>query len=231
MLEMDLTAQIDHALLEKETKGGITATVQRCSELNQEESLEASVEPSTETIWNIFSGQLRGFIRKRLDDPDEAEDILQEVFVKIHTRLHTLKDKNRLASWLFQITRNTLIDHLRTQSSTSALPANVPDGKESSEDNEAQHQIASYLMTLVSGLPEGYRQAVELYELAGMKQQEIGERLGLSHSGAKSRIQRGREMLKNALLDCCHFEFDRTGRIIDYRERQKCCTRHDLICS
>jgi RNA polymerase sigma-70 factor (ECF subfamily) len=225
-----LTAPIDNALLEKETKRQITGTFQRCSELDRERSLEASVELSTETIWNTFSGQLLGFIRKRLDDPDQAEDILQEVFVKIHTRLHTLKDKNRLASWLFQITRNTLIDHLRTQSSTSALPDDVPDRKESSEDKNSEQQIASYLLRLVSCLPEGYRQAVELYELEGVKQQEIGKRLGLSHSGAKSRVQRGREMLKNALLDCCHFEFDRTGRIIDYSERQQCCTRHDLIC-
>jgi RNA polymerase sigma-70 factor (ECF subfamily) len=65
----------------------------------------------------------------------------------------------------------------------------------------------------------GYRQAVQLSEIEGLPQQEVADRLGLSLSGAKSRIQRGRLMLKDELERCCRFEFDRRGNVMDYEPR------------
>ena len=177
---------------------------------------------SSEEIWRGFSRQLLGFLRRRASDPSEAEDLLQEVFLKVHTRIQTLQDHARLAPWLFQIARNTLIDHERKRRPGAPLDEELP-ADSGPPVNESERQIAASLLRMVEELPAGYREAVGMYELEGLKQDEIARRLGLSLSGAKSRIQRGREMLRQALLACCHFDFDMRGRIMDYRERQDCC--------
>jgi len=179
---------------------------------------------TTEDIWNEFSGRLRAFIVGRLPDPDDADDVLQDVFVKLHTRIDSLRDEDRLAPWLYQIARNTVADYYRARRPTVALSETVTVEDEPDVGDPAA-RIASSLMTIVASLPERYRQAVELSELQGLPQQAVADRLGLSLSGAKSRVQRGRGMLREALLDCCHFEFDQGGRMIDYTPRPDCC-RH-----
>lgn len=69
---------------------------------------------------------------------------------------------------------------------------------------------------MLNYLPEKYRKAVRLADLEGMTQAQLADHLGLSLSGAKSRVQRGREQLKALLTECCKFEFDCRGQIIDY---------------
>ena len=76
---------------------------------------------------------------------------------------------------------------------------------------------------MVAALPETYREALRLTEYQGLSQKALGERLGISFSGAKSRVQRARAKVKEQLLDCCHFQFDRVGQIIDYQSRRDCC--------
>ena len=76
---------------------------------------------------------------------------------------------------------------------------------------------------MVEALPTRYRDAVELVELRGMKQREAAEKLGLSLSGAKSRVQRGREKLRELMLECCHFQFDRSGKVMDFEPRSPGC--------
>ena len=185
---------------------------------------ERDVNRTTEDIWNEFSRRLRAFTLSRVSDPDDADDILQDVFVKLHTRIDTLRDEDRLAAWLYQIARNTIADHYRARGQTIAVPDTLAVEDEPFE-SDASGRIAASLKTMVAGLPDRYREAVTLSELEGLPQHEVARRLGLSLSGAKSRVQRGRGMLREALLDCCHFEFDREGRMIDYTPRPDCC-RH-----
>ena len=80
-----------------------------------------------------------------------------------------------------------------------------------------------FIRGAVAGLPEPYREALLLTEYEGLTQQQLAERVGISLSGAKSRVQRGREKLKQILLDCCHVELDRRGGIIDYQGQCDCC--------
>jgi RNA polymerase sigma-70 factor (ECF subfamily) len=180
------------------------------------------VRRTTEDLWHEFSRELRGFILRRVSDPADADDILQDVFVKLHTRIDTLRDEDRVAPWLYRIARNTLIDYYRDRRPTVPVPEMLAVEDEPTESDAASH-IASGLTSMVECLPDRYRQAVVLSELQGVPQQQVAERLGLSLSGAKSRVQRGRGLLRDALLDCCHFEFDRRGRVIDYTPRPDCC--------
>ena len=92
------------------------------------------------------------------------------------------------------------------------------------EDLESNNAVEEHLNELVAGwlplmmeqLPQDYREAIQLYELKGVSQQAIADQLGISLSGAKSRIQRGREKLKAVLFECCSFEQDLRGNVIGF---------------
>ena len=180
------------------------------------------MNPGTAEIWEEFSQQLKAFIVKRVDDPLDAEDILQETFIKIHSNIGTLRNQERLTPWLYRIARNTLIDHYRSQKIYLDLPESLPDSTKPF-DEEPEAHLALGLRDLVNCLPEKYSQALGMAEFEGKTQEEIARLLGLTLSGAKSRVQRGRALLRQELLDCCHFEFDRRMHVLDYTPRQEYC--------
>ncbi|MHB8599284.1 MAG: RNA polymerase sigma factor SigZ [Ktedonobacteraceae bacterium] len=181
---------------------------------------------TTENVWDTFNVNLKQFILKRVASEDNAEDILQEVFVKIHTRIHTLRDEEKLPGWIYQIARNAIYDYYRSQRDTLALQAlpNAPDFiAEEMFGDSAIEELLPCIREMVERLPVEYRQALILTEYERLSQKELAERLGISYSGAKSRVQRAREKLKKMLLDCCQFQFDHSGRVIDYQPRLDCC--------
>jgi len=186
----------------------------------------------TEQVWEAFHIPLLRFIRKRIPDEATAEDILQEVFLKIHQRIETLKDVKKLEGWVYQITRNAIIDYYRSREQPG-LPLDVPEALELTEelpDDDIVSALFPSIRAMIRSLPEQDRQALILTEYQGLTQKELAQRLGLSLSGAKSRVQRAREKLKQQLLQCCHFEIDRRGHIITYQPHcQSCLT--ETCCS
>ena len=176
--------------------------------------------PSTEAIWAYLSADLRRFLRRRVSDDHAAADLLQETFVRVHRYLPTLQDAERLAAWVYRIARNVISDHHRQSAHpTVALPDT--ESVDAAEDRACQLGCngVDWLDEMIRALPEGYRKAVQLAEIEGLSQQAVAERLGLSLSGAKSRIQRGRAMLKGALEACCDFEIDARGNVTDYNPK------------
>jgi RNA polymerase sigma-70 factor, ECF subfamily len=178
---------------------------------------------STSEIWEAFSHDLRGFIARRVADADDMDDILQDVFIKIHTHIDTLQDDERLVPWLYRVTRNTITDYYRARRQTVELPEAYPASVEEKPDEDILQNLAVGVHGMIASLPEKYRQAVLLSEIDGVKQQDVAEQLGLSLSGAKSRVQRGRQLMRQELLDCCHFEFDHRSHPIEMVPRPDCC--------
>ncbi len=180
---------------------------------------------TTEQAWEAFHSPLYQFILRRVADEATAEDLLQEVFLKIHQYGSNLKDARRLESWVYQITRNLIIDHYRShrQQMISLDAGEAFDLPEDLPDDDIVSELLPCVRTMILALPDQDRQALILTEYQGLTQKELGERLGLSFSGAKSRVQRAREKLKQELLACCHFELDRRGHILDYQPRCTCC--------
>ncbi len=175
-------------------------------------------------LWQEFSDQVRYYILKRVSDPMAAEDLLQEVFLKVHSAIDTLDTVVQMEGWIYTIARNTIIDYYRTRKVHTELDViKVTEEKLSLE--EPASRLTSSIRSMVTELPEHYRMAIELTEYEGMTQKEMGEELGLSLSGAKSRVQRAREQLRQMLLECCHFT-DRRGGIVDYHPRCHCCADH-----
>lgn len=174
-----------------------------------------------EALYTSFSARLKQFILKRVHDEAAAEDILQDVFLKIHTGIDSLKDESKVESWIYQIARNAIIDFYRNKRTT--LPNDqMPDIPDEIEELTAAERLTPSVREFVEQLPEPYREALKLVEYEGISQKELAERIGISFSGAKSRVQRARAMLRDLLMQCCHFEFDQYGTIIDY---------HPIACS
>ena len=186
---------------------------------------------STEHAWRALNQQLRTFFRRRVTDDQLAEDLLQETFVRVHNGLASLQQQARLAAWVQRVAQNTLRDYFRRGfvskeflTSDGVVADEMPE--ESPLDENYNEEIAAGLGCIVQQLPPRYREAIELAEIQGLTQSEVGERLGLSLSGAKSRVQRGRGKLKELLLECCHFELDRHGNVIEYQPQRMgadCC--------
>ena len=177
----------------------------------------------TAEIYRNFDAGLRRFLGRRLSDPATVEDVLQETYLRIHRRADSLREPGRLPGWVFQIAHNALVDHYRRQRETVELTDAVPVSAEPDDENEAQRALARSMRDLLACLPEKYRQALLLTEFEGLTQAALAERLGLSLSGAKSRVQRAREKLREALLDCCHVELDRLGQVLHYEPRCAAC--------
>ena len=170
-------------------------------------------------LWQEHKARLRGNIVKQVRDDDAADDILQEVFLKVHKSLHTVKSQCSITAWLFRIAANAVADHYRSQKPWEELPEELA-APEPERDYTAE--LASCLQPLIADLQEKYKSALLLSEIQGLPQKEVARRLGISLSGAKSRVQRGREKLRLRLLDCCDIQTGRGG-VIGYEPRGKEC--------
>ncbi len=178
--------------------------------------------PVTDQVWRDYNEALYGFIQRRVSDSSRAEDILQDVFVKIHERIGTLQDSGRVQSWVYQITRNAVIDHYRSHRATEELPDDLT-APEIDASDEVHRELSGCMLPFIEALPDQYREALTLSEIEGLPQKEVARRQGLSLSGAKSRIQRGRQLMKRQLTDCCNIAFDRDGSIVDVAAKGGAC--------
>lgn len=178
------------------------------------------------TLWEEFSIPLKEFINRRISNQQDTEDILQEVFLKINSNIGGLKDKQKLQPWIYRIARNTIIDFYRKNNSIEKMELTEDLIEETDEDASMNQEISVCLKPMINQLPEKYKQAIILTEYNNITQKQLSEQLGISLSGAKSRVQRGRKMLKDMILDCCSLELDENGSIIDY----KCKTKENKFC-
>jgi RNA polymerase sigma-70 factor (ECF subfamily) len=176
---------------------------------------------ASEQLWESFRAPLYQFIRRRVPDAHSAEDILQDVFLKIHAHIDTLRTQERMTSWIYQITRNAIADYYRARRPTAELAETLPAADESVDD-DVMRELSPCVTAMITALPETYREALRLTSSQGLSQKALSERLGISSSGARSRVQRARAKIKEQLLSCCHFQFDHVGQIIDYQSRRAC---------
>ena len=177
----------------------------------------------TAELWEEFGGTLKRFIARRIRNEHDAEDLLQEVFLRAHVAFYKVEDKGRARPWLYRIAANVVADHYRSK--RVAIPPVVPHerAEDAADLENLNGEVLPCLVSAIGELPDGYRSALTLADLEGRTQKEVAEELGLSLSGTKSRIQRARSKLKAALLSCCYFELDRLGNVLGYRPKNETC--------
>jgi RNA polymerase sigma-70 factor (ECF subfamily) len=173
-------------------------------------------------LWTEFAAPLRAFLARRAPDVDVG-DVLQDVFLRIHHHLPDLRETERIDAWIFRIARNALADSMRARARRGALTDPAAADEAAANDGDelraAEKELLPCLAPMIARLEDPYRAAIELTELGGLTQAEAAKRAGLSVSGMKSRVQRGREQLKTMLLACCQIENDGRGGIVDYEIR------------
>jgi RNA polymerase sigma factor (sigma-70 family) len=128
---------------------------------------------TTEQIWEAFHPQLKHFILTRVPDEPSADDILQEVFLKIHTHIDTLHDQEKLESWLYQITRNTITDYYRTHKATVELSEALLLPEEPVVEDDVVKELIPSVKAMVESLPDDYREALLFTEYEGLTQKEL----------------------------------------------------------
>ena len=185
----------------------------------------AGIPVRTDELWAEFGSPLRRFIARRVRDERDAEDLLQEVFLRAHVAARGVRDPDRMRPWLYRVAANAVADHYRERR-LADVPLSADDLAEDAPwSDNANGEVARCLVPIIDELPEGYRRALVLADLEGRPQKEVAEELGLSLSGAKSRVQRARKKLRASLLSCCRFDLDRLGNVLNWRPRGTSC-RH-----
>jgi len=175
-----------------------------------------------ELLWQAYHRKLLFFIQSRVDSAIDAEDLLQDIFLKLHRQIDALEDESKIESWLFQVARNSIIDYYRSRKLQLDLPEWLIE-PESDEVETIRHELSACLEPLIKQLPEKYQQAMLFSEIEGKTQQALALELNLSLSAAKSRVQRGRKLLKEKLSSCCAFELSENNEVTDYHPKNTNC--------
>lgn len=180
--------------------------------------------PDPAMLWAEFRAPLRGFLARRVPPGVDAGDLVQEVFLRVIRHAATLRSADRPEAWLFQIARNALRDSLRARlrrdGRTDSLEGDLPAESDAAEDRAAEAELAPCLTAMVHRLAEPYQTAIILTSLRGVSQADAARQLGVSNSGMKSRVQRGRAQLRQMLVTCCAIAVDVRGGVFDFHLRE-----------
>jgi RNA polymerase sigma-70 factor (ECF subfamily) len=180
-----------------------------------------AAHPTSANAWAALRGELHRFVSRRVPEPD-ADDIVQESLLRIHRGLANVRNDGAIVGWMYQVTRNALADHLRGARPTDPLDAADDDAvlaEPTDPDDTAFVGLARCVAPFVGMLPAPYREAVELVELRGMSQVAAARQLGIPVSTMKSRVQRGRALLRNLLETCCAIDLDARGHVVEVTPR------------
>lgn len=169
-----------------------------------------------EKIWNKFSQQLAELICHKTGHTDHCHDILQEVYLKMAKNMDKITKADNVLPYIVTLTNNTVIDYYRANRDKrlSCEPPSCLKAAEHPTDDPTSRLAQSFMVELIGSLPPIYKHALVRTELEGIPQKQLAAELGISYSGAKSRVQRAKEMLRQSILDCCDYKFDKYGNVI-----------------
>lgn len=195
------------------------------------------IDPTTRGAWRELEAQLRPFVARRVASEADVDDVVQDVFLRMQRGLEGLRDDERFGPWVYRVARSAIVDHHRaTARRGSPSDAIVEEPAGEGDDGAVAEELAAYVALFVAMLPSPYREALTLTELEGLSQKEAADLLGISVSGMKSRVQRGRRKLREALEDCCHVALDARQRVIGFEPRSdarlpaSCCADAETPC-
>ena len=181
------------------------------------------IQPNARGAWQELEGQLRPFVARRLGDASDVDDVMQDIYLRIQAGVGALRDSERFGPWVYQVARSALADHGRARARhplpAKALTEDALALPQAVDGNEAEQGLAKNLAVFVAALPSPYREAITLTELQGMTQKDAAEMFGISLSGMKSRVQRGRQQMREMLQACCEIALDARGHVVSYDRR------------
>ena len=180
--------------------------------------LTTMLDSSARDSWQVLGQRLGAYIGRRLPAGD-VDDVLQDVLLRIHTNIRYLSEDSRFGPWVYSVARNAVIDRLRKTQPNLADPSEL-DTVAAPDESEHEQALLGCVTPFVARLPEAYRHAITLVELQGLSQADAAAIEGLSLSGMKSRVQRGRRMLREMFEECCSLKIDARGHVMEADQRE-----------
>jgi RNA polymerase sigma-70 factor, ECF subfamily len=181
------------------------------------------ITPEITSIWDNFRKELRAFIQNRTRNNFDTDDILQDAFVRIIRNWNKVNQSENIRLYLYGIIRNTMYDHFKHKSRNFEITGTEEVFTEEEVQNLNVTVAECCVKPFINKLPVHYREALLLTEFQDISQKDLAVQLGISYSGAKSRVQRGKEKLKELILGCCPFKTDSYGNIISNKKTSCSC--------
>ena len=174
-----------------------------------------------ESIWQEYSTSLRGFLYSRVSNDADVEDLLQEVLIKTHQNLDTVKSSEKIKPWLFQITNNTINDFYRKKGRSKDISA--ADLWYADDDVVVEQALAQCVEPFIRALPKKSADLLLAIDIEGQSQKDYAEKAGISYSTIKSQVQRGRAKLRTLFDDCCSLTLDKHGNVVEFQAKSGGC--------
>ncbi len=172
---------------------------------------------SVEEAWLAYQQKLLGFIASKVESKENAEELLNDVFIKLTEAINKNTPPDNISAWLYHVTKNSIIDYYRTKKRFEPLAENlVENSVASNEEMDTIKQLSQCILPMIKALPETYQQPLMLSEIEGYKYQEVATTLGISVPAVKSRILRGREKLHKSMGSCCTIHKNDSNETVDY---------------
>jgi RNA polymerase sigma-70 factor, ECF subfamily len=175
-------------------------------------------------IYSQFHRSLLSFIRSRIRSKEDAEDILQNVFIRISANVDKLSEDEKLKAWIFTITKNAIIDYYRANASKRKITAEeeIDENVRDVSESDATQGLEQCISSMIGLLPSEYRDIIIDSELKGIRQKDLADKYGMPYPSLRARVQRGRERLKQLFYNCCHIETDSRGNVLEAKGRSDC---------
>jgi RNA polymerase sigma-70 factor (ECF subfamily) len=174
-----------------------------------------------ESVWQEYSTSLRGFLYSRVSNDADVDDLLQEVLIKTHQNLDTVSSSEKIKPWLFQLTKNTIIDFYRKKGRAKEISA--ADLWYAEEDDDVEQALALCVEPFIRTLPKKSADLLIAIDIEGQSQKDYAEQSGISYSTVKSRVQRARAKLRGLIDECCSLTLDKHGNIVEYQAKSGGC--------
>lgn len=169
-------------------------------------------------LWANYKNELLFYILKKIKDKETANDLSHEVLIKIYNSCCSNTEIRNVRSWMYQIAHNTTIDYLKKE---SKLTDEISETFEKDENN-SYLGAEELINPLIQLLPEKYAVPLQLSDIEELKQDEVANRINLSLTATKSRIQRARKLLKEKIIECCNVELDDKGNLLSLEIKPSC---------
>lgn len=183
--------------------------------------------PIDENEWTLFENALQAYVARRVA-ASYVDDLVAEVLLRMADQNSGFSRANKPTAWMYRVAANLISDHYRRRNVEQRIffgseSGQAEDRVGDDEEPSAEKELALCLLPLINKLPELYREAIQMVDIEGQSQVKAAQTLGLSTPAMKSRVQRGRQKLKQLLLNCCSIERNKRGSLVAYSGRSDCC--------
>jgi len=174
--------------------------------LTEEQLIKACIKEdpaSQKEVFNRFSSRMLGVCNRYARNSDDAEDILQEAFIKIFNKIHQFKFEGSFEGWVRKIVVNTALKKYSLVRYDKEITGyEIKDRDESAlEPSAYSHLSQKEIMDMVNNLPDGYRLVFNLYVIEGYQHDEIAALLGIQASTSRSQLVKARNMLQKQIIE------------------------------